>query len=83
MYCQRCISLIPESLRWLFINGRMEQAERNVKTVSKFNKLKYPDSLMQILKSNDNLKVKSKYSFTDLVRTPKIRQISLISFYLW
>lgn len=80
------IWLVPESLRWLMMKDKIEQAKRVVKSVTDFNKLPFPtrtmDELQLQIEAKDN-EPGRQYMFYDLLRTPTLRKHSLILFYLW
>lgn len=80
------IWLVPESLRWLMLKNRIEDARKIVTRVTKFNKLPYPSRIMDELQLQMEVKENTtvrQYMFVDLLRTPTLRKHSLILFYLW
>lgn len=80
------IWLVPESLRWLMMQDKIEQAKNVVKSVTKFNNLPFPSSTMDQLQHQIEAKGNApgrQYVFYDLLRTRTLRKHSLILFYLW
>ncbi|WAR02642.1 ORCT-like protein [Mya arenaria] len=79
------ICLMPESLRWLIMRNRLDDAEQLVTKVTKVNKMAFPQrswddvKLQMSVAENDN----KQYSVLDVLRTPNLRKRSLILFYLW
>ncbi|XP_013863350.1 solute carrier family 22 member 7 [Austrofundulus limnaeus] len=77
---------LPESARWLISNGRVNSAHFYLSKCAKFNgreefmaDLK-PEVLSKVIfVENEN----RKYSFVDLIRTPKMRQLALLTGTLW
>ncbi|XP_030643336.1 solute carrier family 22 member 7b.1 [Chanos chanos] len=78
---------IPESARWLLANGRLEEAhhylsccalanhrEHNLKDIS-------TQTLSTVIVSED--KGNRKYSYLDLIRTPKLRRLALLTGITW
>lgn len=81
-----CYRFVPESLRWLIMTNKMEQAETLVKKISKFNNLPYPEETVENLKLKSKVQLEQpskEYTFMDLLRTPQIRKRSFVLFYLW
>ncbi|XP_063419083.1 solute carrier family 22 member 3-like [Mytilus trossulus] len=80
------IWLVPETLRWLMIKDKIDQAQKIVKKITKFNNLSFPartmDELQIQIEAKDN-EPGRQYMFYDLLRTPILRKHSLILFYLW
>ncbi|KAK3606533.1 hypothetical protein CHS0354_041492 [Potamilus streckersoni] len=79
------ICIMPESLRWLIMMGKVDKAEALITKIAEKNKLPYPhenwkDVKLQLETRDTNNK---QYSFIDLVRTPVLRKRSLILFYIW
>lgn len=78
--------MVPETLRWLMIKDKIDQAQKIVKRITKFNNLSFPartmDELQIQIEAKDN-EPGRQYMFYDLLRTPILRKHSLILFYLW
>ncbi|KAK3606530.1 hypothetical protein CHS0354_041488 [Potamilus streckersoni] len=79
------ICIMPESLRWLIMMGKLDEAEALITKIAEKNKLPYPheswkDVKFQLETRDTNTK---QYSFIDLMRTPVLRKRSLILFYIW
>ncbi|KAJ8013823.1 hypothetical protein DPEC_G00033790 [Dallia pectoralis] len=76
----------PESARWLIANGRFEKANFYLQQCAQMNQkeefaLKItPETLSSI---NVNERKDRTYSYLDLVRTPKIRRLALLTGFLW
>ncbi|XP_014668813.1 PREDICTED: organic cation transporter protein-like [Priapulus caudatus] len=76
--------IIPESLRWLLLKNRHEQAQSQIRTACKFNKIPYPDiDTRNVVLPGIQTQESKTYTPFDLVRTPVIRRNALISFYVW
>ncbi|TRY87435.1 hypothetical protein DNTS_017194 [Danionella cerebrum] len=75
---------IPESARWLLANGRVEEAQKYLIQCAKMNG-KYSDKLdTETLKKITIAEVSKKnHSYLDLVKTPKLRTIVLLSGIFW
>ncbi|XP_044227960.1 solute carrier family 22 member 7-like isoform X1 [Thunnus albacares] len=77
---------IPESARWLLANGKMEKAQYYLDRCAKFNKRQKLSSKLkletlsniQILENQDK-----NYSYLDLFKTPKMRQLTLLTGIVW
>uniref|UniRef100_A0A3Q2ZC58 Solute carrier family 22 member 6 n=1 Tax=Kryptolebias marmoratus TaxID=37003 RepID=A0A3Q2ZC58_KRYMA len=77
---------VPESARWLISNGKVNSAHFYLSKCAKFNgreefmaDLK-PEVLSKIIIVEDENR---KYSFVDLIRTPNMRQLALLTGILW
>lgn len=79
------IWLIPESLRWLVIQKKMEPVKELVQKITKFNGLPYPSEPMDAIISHDKITSEKarQFSFFDLLQTREMRKRSLVLFYLW
>ncbi|XP_031717286.1 solute carrier family 22 member 6-A [Anarrhichthys ocellatus] len=79
------IWVLPKSARWLMANDRKEEAWELIRKAAQMNgRLLSKDlEMRQVHNVEEKAGVKKKYSFLDLVRTPKMRKHSLIVFYLW
>nr|XP_020492316.1 solute carrier family 22 member 6-A-like [Labrus bergylta] len=79
------IWVLPKSARWLMANDRQEEAWEVIRKAAQMNgnPLTKDLEMCQVYKVEEKTEVKRKYSFIDLVRTPKMRKQSLIVFYLW
>uniref|UniRef100_A0A3B4UK65 Solute carrier family 22 member 6 n=1 Tax=Seriola dumerili TaxID=41447 RepID=A0A3B4UK65_SERDU len=66
---------IPESARWLLANGKVERAQFYLDKCAKFNKRP---------KLSAKLKLEDKnYTYLDLIKTPKMRQLTLLTGIVW
>ncbi|XP_068184042.1 uncharacterized protein [Antennarius striatus] len=77
---------IPESARWLLANGKVDRAQVLLDRCAEFNKRPKPSSNM-ILETLSNMNIVEKktkqYSYLDLIKTPKLRQLTLITGTVW
>ncbi|KAK7499034.1 hypothetical protein BaRGS_00009581 [Batillaria attramentaria] len=78
------ICVMPESLRWLVMKGRMERAEKLLTRISSFNKIPFPKQVWDFTRTEaEKATTKTRYNFIHLFKTPRLRRRSLIGFYLW
>lgn len=77
--------LIPESLRWMILQKKMEPVKKLVQKITKFNNLPYPTEPMEAIISQDKVTAQKakQYSFFHLLQTRELRKRSLVLFYLW
>eukprot|EP00794_Sanderia_malayensis_P010687 gene10687-11823_t len=74
------IGFIPESIRWLCLNGRTEDAMEIIKQIAKVNRRSAPD--VKLAEKNDNTE-KSFASFLNLFRPMKMAVSTLIQSFGW
>ncbi|XP_072546658.1 solute carrier family 22 member 7-like [Salminus brasiliensis] len=78
---------IPESARWLMANGNMEKAHYYLQKCATMNRRKEilssikPEELSNIVSVTEDRK--RKYSYLDLVRTPRMRRLALLTGITW
>ncbi|XP_028295751.1 organic cation transporter protein [Gouania willdenowi] len=79
------IWVLPKSARWLMANNRKEEAWELIQKAALMNGKPFTldPEMCQVYKSEGKTEVKKKHSVFDLVQTPRMRQQSLIVFYLW
>ncbi|XP_066497658.1 solute carrier family 22 member 7-like [Hoplias malabaricus] len=76
---------IPESARWLIANGNVDKAHFYLKRCAVMNKRKSstsnfkPEVLSSIVSKAEN----RKYSYMDLIRTPKMRRLAFLTGITW
>ncbi|KAJ8248562.1 hypothetical protein GJAV_G00243320 [Gymnothorax javanicus] len=76
---------IPESARWLIVNGKLEKAQMYLERCARINKRKpvaeiKPEMLTSIAAEERGDK---SYSYLDMVKTPKMRKLTLLSGGIW
>ncbi|KAM4607431.1 solute carrier family 22 member 7-like [Polymixia lowei] len=76
---------IPESARWLLANGKVEQAQFYLDKCARFNKRQQLSSKLKLeaLTNVKSLKNEKNYTYLDLIKTPKMRQLSLLTGIVW
>ncbi|CAH1798693.1 unnamed protein product, partial [Owenia fusiformis] len=74
------IFILPESARWLYAKEKKIQGDKVVKKIAKWNKTKLPDILNVEIKEPEH---KTQATLLDLFRTPNLRLISMIQFFIW
>ncbi|KAK3775878.1 hypothetical protein RRG08_011442 [Elysia crispata] len=77
--------VIPESLRWLVMKGKMEKAEKQIQRICKTNKVSFPHEVWSSAKKSKGSQAveTQQYNMTHLFRTWPLMKITLISIYLW
>ncbi|XP_036963976.1 solute carrier family 22 member 7-like isoform X3 [Acanthopagrus latus] len=89
--CPMCLAIIclwwlPESARWLISNGKVESAHFYLTKCAKVNGREQfmadlkPEVLSKVIVAENENK---KYSFLDLVRTPRMRRLALLTGIVW
>jgi len=68
---------IPESVRWLLVNGRKDEAREILEKVAKVNKKEMPTDDLHVPKKTDSKGV------LELFKTWKMAKLSLIQIYAW
>lgn len=74
---------IPESARWLLANGRVEEAQDYLDKCAKFNKREKLSSKLKLETLCDMEKQDKSYSYLHLIKTPKMRQLTLLTGFVW
>ena len=72
------VSLTPESVRWLMLKGKAEEAKAIFRKLAKVNKRIMPDEELQVPDDSDRLG-----DARDLFRTRTMAQTTLLSWYCW
>ncbi|GFR85905.1 solute carrier family 22 member 6-A [Elysia marginata] len=77
--------VVPESLRWLIMKGKLEKAEKQIQRICKTNKISFPSECWEELRDTAGIQAKAlkQYNLTHLFRSWSMAKVSLISFYLW
>uniref|UniRef100_T1IXG2 Major facilitator superfamily (MFS) profile domain-containing protein n=1 Tax=Strigamia maritima TaxID=126957 RepID=T1IXG2_STRMM len=82
------IWLVPESLRWLLVNNRVEEAKKVAQKYARINKINLESNIDKQI-TNLGLTLanseggNNKYDFRDLFRTKYIRRTTILAIYLW
>ncbi|KAK1175910.1 solute carrier family 22 member 5-like isoform X2 [Acipenser oxyrinchus oxyrinchus] len=80
---------IPESPRWLLSQGQVEEAEAIIQAAAKKNGITPPENIfseeesMEFLQLTSKKKSQHSYTYLDLIRTTNIRNVSIITFFIW
>ncbi|XP_061601671.1 solute carrier family 22 member 7-like [Cololabis saira] len=76
---------VPESARWLLVNGQVEQAQFYLEKCAKLNKRpKLSLSKLEALSNTEMLeKQDTNYNYFHLIKTPKMRRMTLLLGVVW
>ncbi|CDQ89542.1 solute carrier family 22 member 5 [Oncorhynchus mykiss] len=74
---------IPESPRWLYSQGRVEEAEAILRDAAKRNRVTAPEVIFKDTELDVASAPKNKYSMIDVLRTSNIRCVTLMCLFLW
>ncbi|XP_070684231.1 solute carrier family 22 member 7a [Pempheris klunzingeri] len=77
---------LPESARWLLVNGRTEEAKKQLVQCARMNGKNEAASALDsetLEKVTVSEVAKRTHSYLDLVRTPQLRKITLCSGFFW
>ncbi|XP_035618023.1 solute carrier family 22 member 7-like [Oncorhynchus keta] len=77
---------LPESARWLIANGKVERAHLYLEKCARFNNRKDFTSKIKLEHLSDVVGTDNHnktYSYLDLVRTPKMRRLALLTGIVW
>ncbi|KAJ1099414.1 hypothetical protein NDU88_004515 [Pleurodeles waltl] len=74
------IWVLPESPRWLLIQGKSQDAKKLLQKAAKMNKRKIPEELLAQLSEE---KKNASGNILDLFRKPRLRKITVITCFLW
>ncbi|XP_059199726.1 organic cation/carnitine transporter 2-like [Centropristis striata] len=79
--------LIPESPRWLLQKGRVEEAELVIRMAAKRNGILAPEVIFKADECLELMQNKGEeeqtYTYMDLIRTFNIRNITILSVFIW
>ena len=73
--------IVPESARWLIIQGRLSEAEDILSNIARKNGIAVPKALLQV--SRPLSVIGNRYGCLDLFSNFKIAKIILTLFFLW
>ncbi|XP_055878768.1 solute carrier family 22 member 7-like [Biomphalaria glabrata] len=77
---------VPESLRWLTVQGRIEEAEDVVKHIARLNKKPVPKDCVDILKGiadRESQSASKRYTYIHLYKDWNLLKTSVILQFLW
>ena len=80
MLCKYLFRFIPESVRWLNLRGRQEEAMKILRRIAKFNKKEIPSEIT--LKSQTG-EGKTSGNFVDLLKPLYMAKQTSVQFYAW
>uniref|UniRef100_A0A8C2XB11 Major facilitator superfamily (MFS) profile domain-containing protein n=1 Tax=Cyclopterus lumpus TaxID=8103 RepID=A0A8C2XB11_CYCLU len=70
---------IPESARWLLAHGKVEKAQFYLEKCAKFNKRPKVSSNVLLETLSDTEKQDKSYTYLHLIKTPKMRRLTLLT----
>ena len=74
------LRFIPESVRWLNLKGRQEEAMKILRRIAKFNKREIPSEITLKSQSREG---KTSGSLFDLFKPMYMAKQTLVQFYAW
>ncbi|KAH9509237.1 hypothetical protein Btru_046564 [Bulinus truncatus] len=77
---------VPESLRWLTVQGRVREAEEVVKYVARINRRPVPKDCVQVLQEiaeNESKSATKRYTYIHLYKGWRLFKTSIILQFLW
>ncbi|XP_036420176.1 solute carrier family 22 member 7a [Colossoma macropomum] len=74
---------VPESARWLLVNGRVEEAQQVLQRCARINRRTLKLDIEALHKVTMNEQPSKEHSYLDLVRTPKLRKITICLGIVW
>ncbi|TNN50433.1 Solute carrier family 22 member 7 [Liparis tanakae] len=74
---------VPESARWLLAHGKVDNAQFYLDQCAKFNKRQKVASKFKLETLSDIEKPDKSYTYLDLVKTPKMRRLTLLTGIVW
>ena len=76
--------VLPESPRWLIVQGRTGEAEKILREIASFNEKPMPNSFVVYPHDeSEGQKGKGILGFLELFKTPNLRKKTLIIYYMW
>ncbi|CAH1271271.1 SLC22A3 [Branchiostoma lanceolatum] len=77
--------VLPESPRWLISNKRVKSARDALQRAARVNGVTIPDDVYTSLltKSAESKEETTKFTMIDLLRTPRMRKITLLMCFAW
>uniref|UniRef100_A0A3Q3WBZ5 Solute carrier family 22 member 6 n=1 Tax=Mola mola TaxID=94237 RepID=A0A3Q3WBZ5_MOLML len=75
---------LPESARWLLANGKAKRAQFYISKCAKVNKRQSAKFKLETLSDIEILDKQDKsYTYLDLIKTPKMRKLTLLTGIVW
>ena len=76
-------SIVPESARWLAMNGQIDKAEAILLYMGKKNGIKVTRAMVTLVDKREDDKRKTSEGMMDLFRTPVMRMRMITLMFTW